>query len=169
MGWPVNRDGGTIAAGKQGQRHGHSEQAQQPDGSTHGQRPAAAVASTASVSSMCGNLQITHLPLYLLQQGTGGLGFTCLAIKILFDGSLCHPQVGTGRINLTGQQPRRALSNLSLRFSRTKNDCSGDSSAASGDSMRLTRTRLCASLSTSGSSLSHQPAGTGHAFQPPWV
>ena len=34
-----------------------------------------------------------------------------------------------------------AFSSLSLRFSRSKKDCSGESRAASGCSMRLTRTR----------------------------
>ena len=52
--------------------------------------------------------------------------------------------------------PRRALSSLSLRFSRRKNDCSGDSSAASGCSMRLTRTSLRISCARIASARSHQ-------------
>ena len=38
-------------------------------------------------------------------------------------------------------KPSRALSTRSFRFSRTKNDCSGESKTACGSLMRLTRTR----------------------------
>ena len=44
----------------------------------------------------------------------------------------------------------------SLKFSRTKNDCSGDNSAASGSLILLTRTRLLASSRNTAKTRNHQ-------------
>ena len=91
--------------------------------------------------------------------------------KYLFSAVVAPARSERAASNWRASTPRRALSSLSLRFSRRKKVCSGASSTASGWSMRLTRTRLRASSRTTSqlvcSALCHHALPDGGAAPAP--
>ena len=103
------------------------------------------------------------LRLHLLQQRGRGLGAARCGIEIAVEDGDRGGQRRARRSIWRDSRARRALSSLSLRFSRRKNVCSGDSSTASGWSMRPTRTSARASLRTARSARCHHSASAGAA------
>ena len=86
--------------------------------------------------------------------------------KYLLSAALAAARSARADSNWRASTPRRALSSLSLRFSRRKKVCSGASKMASGWSMRLTRTRPRASSRTT-SQLRCKAAC--HQARSPWL